>query len=328
MIKTMGKPELGMGHIYRSLALAKELEKEFQVVLHVNDDLRVTALVHEHGANYFVDEDIESRATREKIDLLLMDQLSYDNGHFQKLKTRMPHLKVAALDYFDYENKFVDVIINLFNQNLQMPKPDRDDVRYYEGLEYAIIRQEFQNHISQERKASPKVSQVLVTFGGADTKGNTIRVIGLLAEAGIRGFKLDVVLGPLWHGELPAKSGLDIQVHHSVSALTMASLMTRADLAFCGSGTTMLELLAVGTPVVILPQNRWEMRFALSVEQKGAVRVIQSDVAQSHEVGYISDLFASFPARNEMSQRGKSLVDGKGTERIRRIISSILEKGG
>ncbi|MFC1874504.1 glycosyltransferase [Chloroflexota bacterium] len=324
LIKTKGGHEIGMGHAYRSLGLSRELEKDYKIVFYINDNPQVKALMCEHSASYFTDGDIEKLESREKIDLLLIDQLSCDDGLPQRLKTRFHNLKVVALDFFDYENGFIDVIINLFNQNLEKPKPDRGDVWYYEGLEYAIIRHEFQTRISQKMKTLPRISKVLVTFGSMDAKDNTGRAIKLLESAGLREIELDVILGPLWKGSLPTAPGLDIRDHHSVSASVMADMMAEADIAFCGSGTTVLELLAVGTPAIIFPQNKWERRFAISIEQKGAIKVIQSDVTQPQDISHISSLFASFQVRSEMSQRGKALVDGKGKERIRNIINPLL----
>lgn len=323
LIKTIGRPEIGMGHVYRSLALSKELEKGFKVVFHVNDNPQVKALMQELGASFSVDEDIENLISRERIDLLLLDQLSNDEGLFQRLKSQFPHLRIVALDYFDYENEFVDAIINLFNHNFQKPKPDRDNVQYYEGLEYAIIRDEFQNYIPQERKTCQRVGKILVTFGGIDPKDDAKKVFQLLGMAGIRDVEVNVVFGPLWKGELPAAPTYDIHFHHSISASVMAKLMVETDLAFCGSGTTMLELLSVGTPAVVLPQNHLEERFALSVEQKRATKVIK-DEAQQEDISYIRDLVTSSQERERLSWRGKSLVDGKGRERIHRIIASCV----
>ncbi len=323
LIKTIGSSEIGMGHVYRSLALAKELEKDSKVIFHVNDDPQVKALVQGQGASYFVDEDMESLVTQERIDLFLLDQLSRDDGLFQRLKSQFPHLRIVALDYFDYENEFVDAIINLFNHNLQKPKPDRDNVQYYEGLEYAIIRDEFQNYISQERSIPQRISRVLVTFGGIDSRDNTKRALQLLGMAGIRDIEVNVVFGPLWKGGLPTVAADDIHVHHSISASAMADLMAEADLAFCGPGTTMMELLSVGTPAIVLPQNLLEERFALHVGEKGAIKVIK-DEAQREDISYICNLVTSPQERERLSQRGESLFDGRGKERIHSIIASCL----
>lgn len=327
LIKTIGSPQIGMGHTYRSLGLAKELEREFEVLLHTNDILEVTALVQKQGVRYFVDESVASVVESKKVALLLFDQLGGDEGLFETLKTRFPHLKIVALDYFNYDNEFVDAIINLFNHNLQKPRPDRDSVQYYEGLEYAIIREEFMNYISQTREIPQKVSKVLVSFGGVDSKGNTMKALQLLEKAECSDIRIDVILGPLWRGELLETSASNIHFHHSVPSSFMVSFMVEAALAFCGSGTTMLELLFLGTPTIVLPQNNLEERFALSVEQRGALKTIKGD-AQHEDINHICNLVTSPLERERLSRRGKSLIDGKGKERIHSIITNILAKRG
>ena len=327
LIKTVGSSQIGMGHAYRSLGLAKELGREFEVLFHINNIPQVKALVQEQGVRYLVDKSVVSAVENEKVDLLLFDQLGDDNGLFEALKTRFLYLKIVALDYFNYDNKFVDAIINLFNHNPQKPKPDKDSVQYHEGLEYAIVREEFQNYISQPREIPQKVKSVLVTFGGVDSKKNTGRALQLLETAGFSDVKVEVILGPLWRGELSEASAPNIHFHHSVPPSCMVKFMLEAELAFCGAGTTMMELLSLGTPAMVLPQNPWEERFALSVEQRGAIKVITGE-AQQKDVGYISRLFISPEERERLSQRGKSLVDGKGKERIRNIVSYVLGKRG
>ena len=326
LIRTVGDPRIGMGHVYRSLGLVKELETEFNVLLDINNIPQVRALVEEQGVRYFADKSVVGVIESEKVDLLLFDQLRDDDGLFEALKTRFPYLKIVALDYFNYDSEFIDVIINLFNQNLQKSKPDKNCVRYYEGLEYAIIREEFQNYVSQAKRIAERVSSVLVSFGGVDAKGNTSKVLQLLEMAGFPDIKIEVILGPLWTVELPQVIAPNIHLHYSIPPSAMPSFMTEADLAFCGAGITMMELLSLGTPAIVLPQNLLEERFALSVEQKGAIKVIKDD-AQHDDIGYICSLFTSPRERERLSYKGKSLVDGKGMERIKRLIVVLFSEG-
>lgn len=325
LIKAAGSPQIGLGHVYRSLSLAKELEREFNILFHVNNIPQVKAIVQKQGVRYFVDRNVLSVVESEKVVLLLFDQLGDDNSLFETLKNRFPYLKIVTLDYFNYDNEFVDVIINLFNQNPEKPKPDRETVSYYEGLEYAIIREEFQNHISRARDIPQRVSKVLVTFGGVDAKGNTRRALQLLEMTRLSDVQVEVILGPLWRGDLSETPAPNIHFRHSVPSSFMVNFMVEADLAFCGAGTTMMELLSLGTPIIVLPQNRLEERFALSVEQKGAIKVIKGD-SHHEETDYIRNLFTSPQERERLSQRGKSLVDGKSKERIHNIINYILSE--
>jgi len=323
LIKTVGGPDIGMGHVYRSLALSRELAREFRVIFHVNDNPQVKTLAQEQGARYFMNEDVASLLTQERVDLLLLDQLGHDKELPQGLKSRFPHLKFVALDYLGYENEPVDVIINLFNHNLQKNRPEEDSIQYYEGLEYAVIREEYQNYISRRREIAAKVGRVLVTFGSTDPRGNARKVLRLLEEIGIRDVEVKFVFGPLWEDELPTASTFDTRIQQSVSAPVMAELMAETDLAFCGAGTTMLELLSLGTPAVILPQNSMEERFALHVERRGAIKVIRDEVNQD-DISYVFQLITSPQERKRLNRRGRALIDGKGKTRICEIIAGCL----
>ncbi|CAG0969922.1 MAG: glycosyltransferase [Candidatus Methanoperedens sp.] len=325
LCKVIGSPKMGMGHIYRSLGLARILEKEFKVIFHINNNAGLSKILKEQCITYFVDENIEELVSKQEVDLLLFDQLSSDNGLFETLKSHFSHLKIIALDYFDYDNRFIDVIINLFNQNLNDSMPIRDNLQYYEGTEYAIIRDEFNKHIVDRRNISPEVKNVLITFGGADPNGNTKKVLQLFKDTGIPDINIDVILGPLWRSELPQDLPSNIRFHHSIS--NMSYYMTRADLAFSGAGTTMMELLSVGTPTIVMPQNLWEKRFARNIEEKGAVRVLNYESPIKEDVGDFFYLTNSYEKRKSLSQKGKTLVDGRGKERIYKIIYNNLYNG-
>lgn len=322
LCKVVGSPRMGMGHFFRSLNLALKLKKEFRVFFHINNNTKLMGILQEHGINYFVDENIEELVPKKGIDLLFFDQLSDDNGLFKNLKSSVSGIKIVALDYFDYDNRFMDVIINLFNQNLQYSRPSDNNIQYYEGTEYAIIRDEFDTYIAEERKISPVVNNVLITFGGVDFKGNTMKILQLLKNTGFYNKNIDVILGPLWKSGLPGDFPSNIHFHHSIS--NISSYMAGADIAFSGAGTTIMELLCVGTPTIVIPQNIWEERFARSLEEKGAVLVPGSEEIQKE---YIDDLLNSndsFRKRKYLSHKGKSQVDGRGKERICEIICNNI----
>jgi spore coat polysaccharide biosynthesis predicted glycosyltransferase SpsG len=323
LVKAAASPRIGTGHVYRSLSLAKELKDEFNILFHTNNIPQVKALVQEQGVRYFVNESVANVVEGRKVDLLLFDQLGDDEGLFEKLKVRFPRLKIVALDYFNYDNGFVSAIINLFNHNPEKPKPDKDSIQYYEGLEYAIIREELQDYTSRAKKIPQKARNTLVTFGGVDSKGNTGRALQLLGMAGLSDVKVEVILGPLWGGKPLEASAPNIHFYHSIPSSSMANFMAEADLAFCGAGTTMLELLSLGTPTVVLPQNDLEERFAISVEQRGVIKVIK-DNSHQENISYICNLFTSPEERKRLSQGGKSLVDGEGKKRIHKIIHQLL----
>jgi len=320
LFKVVGSQPIGMGHVYRCLCLAKTLEKDFIVLFHVNNNIHVKELLGRHRVPYLVEGAIQEEVLKEGIDLVLFDQLSGDEGLFRLLKSSFPHLKIIALDYFDYDNEFVDIIINLHDQNLHESKPSINGIEYYEGLEYALIRDEFHKYLSQKKKIPAKVKNILITFGGADFKGNTEKALQLLRIEEVSNVNINIVLGPMWEGKVPESADGNIHIHRSIS--NMADYMFKADLAFCGAGTTMMELLSVGTPTIVIPQNHLEERFAIDVEHKGAIILFRSGNDEKSSI--ISNLLSSQTEREKLSRNGKLLIDGKGSERIYKIIQNAL----
>lgn len=325
VISADGGPSIGIGHVMRSATLAAELRREFAVRVRVPESIELPEFLVSGDWLRLSREGFISALSAGPPDVLVYDEPGDSGGLFGLLKQRVPALRIVALDFFDYSNDSVDAVVNLFNQSAEEPPVGRPGFEYYEGVEYAIIREETRATASVARTFEVKASRVVVSFGGADPARNTLRVLQMLEQIQDSGRHVDVAVGPLARLQMNVPAPSNVQVHLSPSPLTLSRLIGAADVVFCGGGTTVLEALCSGTPAVVLPQNPPEERFARSLENLGAVLVVgrQSMQDENQRVGA---LLASVEQRKEMSQVGRRLVDGKGVERIHRIVSGLLSR--
>lgn len=331
LIKVRGGHLIGTGHLFRSLELARKLKRHFQVIFHLNRDSHLENLLEQEDINHYIEADVASIVKQRDVRLLLFDEPVSDEGLFAALKQEFPNLKIVAMGYFDYDNEWVDCIINLVNHNTTKSRPSAGHIQYYEGFEYAIIRSEFERYIGQERAIPSQVKNVLITFGGVDMGGNTAKILALLGQMGMTDLDVDIILGPLFDNRSPIENmlrSMPFRSHIQSMVTNVAEHMLYADLAFCGGGTTVMELLSLGTPAIVLPQNSRERRFAQKLEQEGAIKLLDNSTPIGDNINHVSGILNSSRKRRMMSNAGEALIDGRGAERVCNIIIRALEKSG
>jgi len=330
LFKVMGRPEIGLGHVMRSLELAHEIKKgmEGKIFFHCNNDPRVIEKIKNEYTvfltveNMDVHEEIADKIMEYDIDILIIDQIDENIELCRLVKLKKPETMIAALDYFNYGNRYLDIIINLYNHNLNISNPVKEFTgEYYEGIKYAIIRESFEKYRDKKKRIKDNVNEILITFGGSDMKGNTLKILNLLNKMNNTA-KVNTVIGPMFKNTNRIIKITENRDRYEIYQETenMEELIFTADLGFIGSGTTLLEFCALRTPAIVLPQNKREERFAELFEKNNAIRVLKENYTEEEKISLIKKIIGSKEIREEMSGYQKQLIDGKGAERIKKII--------
>lgn len=219
--------------------------------------------------------------------------------------------KCIGFDFFQYENQIIDVIINLYNHYSDRVNLFNGEV--YQGVDYAILS----DKILKNRNVQPPIKNkesILITFGGEDPNSNTLKVLE----------KLDCVKANLT--VLVGKYNKDkeniyrkYKDKHSIidQVNNIEDYFLTHDIIMCGGGTTMLEGLCLGKPIIALAQNNYENDFIKYIHQYVPIFTIQ-DIPQMLEI-------VKGPKKlSRISETYKSFIDGKGKERICSIIEKTL----
>ena len=122
------------------------------------------------------------------------------------------------------------------------------------GPEYALLREEFYGRAPTARE------RILVSFGGYDVAGQSLRVARVLARLDLGRRPVDVVIGAegrdaaALHELCAATPGFTLRVRVS----NMAELMSQALLCIGGGGITTLERLFLRVPTIALASTEYE----------------------------------------------------------------------
>jgi UDP-2,4-diacetamido-2,4,6-trideoxy-beta-L-altropyranose hydrolase len=213
----------------------------------------------------------------------------------------------------------------LLDQNFANPLHDRyaallpDNVRVLLGPHYALLRPEFaQLRETALARRHGQIAHVLVSMGATDPANDTAIVLAGLAGRATAWASLDVVIGEGNPHRLEVRALCEriptAKLH--IQTLRMAELMTHADLAVSGCGSTSWERCVLGLPAVATIQSPDQAASAVALQRLGAQRVAGRSgelTAADYDraVGEVSprDLIA-------MSSASARVCDGRGAARV------------
>ncbi len=188
------------------------------------------------------------------------------------------------------------------------------------GPRYAMLRREFRPWMEWKREVAPLGRRVLVAMGGSDPQNLTLQVMQALKSIGIQGIEVAVVTGgsnPHTESiEQTAADGGAVRLHKN--ATNMAELMAWADVAVSAAGTICWEMCLLGLPAILVDLAENQRPVARDLDRRGAAIYLGSegDIRPREILSKLESLLLSSGTRSAMSRRGRSLVDGRGAERV------------
>ena len=212
----------------------------------------------------------------------------------------------------------------ILNQNLHasegMYRERRPGTSLLLGTRFALLRREFRGWRGFAREIPSTARRILVTLGGSDPAGATARVVRALSPMAAES-ELKIVVGPANArvDEITIEAqrwGSRAEVLQSIE--DFPALLAWADLAVSGGGSTCWELTFFGVPFVTIVLAPNQATIAGSLERAGVSRNVGREDALDQEklVSLVRAVANGAGERQRMSEAGRSLVDGRGAERV------------
>lgn len=199
--------------------------------------------------------------------------------------------------------------------------------RVYGGPQYLALSVEYVRWHSVPRQFAGGIRSLVVSMGGVDRTGATLRVVEAL-----RNWDSDaerhIVLGAgfQWGGELERlmrESPVPWRVHRNLPNL--ADLLASTDVGISAGGNTLCEMACVGTPALVLYEDDHEAEQGRAFEARGFGLCLGAGTEVSTDsIRRALNRFGDPSARRAHSEAGRYLVDGQGASRICQIITEQL----
>ncbi|MDF2884899.1 MAG: UDP-2,4-diacetamido-2,4, 6-trideoxy-beta-L-altropyranose hydrolase [Clostridiaceae bacterium] len=318
-IRADGGSKIGMGHIMRTLVLAKELFKNNDIFYICRVDTPLSDK-YKIGIEKIKSEGFPVREIREDFiladmknisaDLLITDSYDVDEIYFDE--TAKMFNKTAYIDDMNFCNYNVDFLIN---QNI-----NADDLNYnvYNGTrlllgtKYLMLRNEFRS--IPEKYIKEKPQDIMITVGGGDPFHITEQILDYV---NLLDYNFHVIIGPSFskNADFKKYEGGHIKLCYNAD---MHEIMNKCDVAVSACGSTLYELAACGVPAlgVIVADN--QQGIANKMNELGVIKCAgwYNKLSKDTFVNALNHLCEDFYERSKMSAKARIVVDGNGVDRI------------
>ncbi len=293
-------------------------------------------------------------ALAQKNTSILVDSYYVTEKYLAALKKRITTIYMDDIYAFSYP---VDMLINynIYGEEMGYEKDAAfADTKLLLGTEYVPLREEFsagagyaqsRKELSAETEnvtpAEDRLHQtaeqgrtadggILITTGGSDS-------FNLAGQLLMEAMKYDALKEKEYHvvsgslnphiGELQALAQKHENIHIHCNVTNMAELMAESEVALSAGGSTLYELCAVGVPVIAFSfaenQERLVQTFVKrGIAQYGGNYRTDGNKMIQNTIAGLETLLEDKNLRTEYRKKARTLVDGKGAERIAEAIIS------
>lgn len=352
LIRADASRQMGSGHVMRCLSLADSLRARGATVRFICRALEghLQGLIEQRGfgvdllpppgtgpapqgrlahsawLEVSADQDVEQTAAileqGDKPDWLLVDHYALDAHWQRRLKGLVKRLGVID-DLADRAHE-ADLLLD--------PNLGADETPKYSqhvsascltltGSRYALLRAEFGQHRARMRPRKGRLARGLVFLGGADAAGHTQTAIAGLARLQTP-VGVDVVVGAANPNaaairQLCGQHGFEF----SQAVEDMGERMSRADFAIGAGGSSTWERACLGLPSLIVVVADNQRPGAQAICRRGGAELIEAQEFSPEQLARIIGRWQQdAAAMRRMSEHAYALVDGRGAERVARLI--------
>ncbi|RXI73140.1 PseG/SpsG family protein [Clostridium tetani] len=258
-----GSFKLGLGNIYRTIALGKEILKKCftEVYFITSSDIYIQDIIRKASMPIIVFKDYNQFFDIVKAnnpDVLIIDQTNISVELAKHIRTYVK--KLVHIGNVSKANEFADVVINaIIGTNYKNKvRVDEFNTKYLEGPKYLSLRDEFYDK-EGSYKYTGELNKILLSFGGTDQANLTTKVLRNLNRLSTRkkiyiikgaGFKFDNEL----FKEIQKNKKHIVKVFKNVS--NMSEIMLKSDLIFTSPGTTLYEACSLKIPAIAFCQTK------------------------------------------------------------------------
>lgn len=269
VFNVIGSVELGMGHIYHSLALAHEItDHEIIFVCDHKYKIAVDAIA---SMDYRVISTDNTLNTIIKLcpDLVINDILNTEAEFIQTLK----QYNIIVINFEDLGNgsKYADLV---FNELYDIPQCEGNN--YCWGYQYLALRDEF--YEATPHSLIEEIEEILITFGGTDQNNLTLLTLkAIINICKTNNIKINIICGSGYMFKKALENHL-LSLEYKNIELTFASgviskIMEKTQLAISSNGRTVYELADMNIPSIIISHHEREASHTFATLEKGFINL-------------------------------------------------------
>lgn len=338
LIRCDGSPEIGLGHIVRCLALADELHDihNCRITFAIRTGPLGIQMVQERGYKVLTSQKTDRsfdyrewlNECAKKVDARAI-VFDVRDGLTRAVVKELRDEGILIVTIDDPEEKRLEADMAFYPPVPQVKRMDWTGFtgELHVGWEWVILRKEFSTTPYSLLPAPSSVLQapkVLVTMGGSDPQGMTLKAVKAL-EMLNEDFEAVVVLGAGFQHKKQLNNLLSACKHRfdvRENVQNMAELMSQSDLAVASFGVTAYELAAMEVPAIYLclTEDHSESASAFVEEGMAISLGVFTHVNTEMIAKGISNILNNKSLLSKVADNERKHIDGQGVARISKLI--------
>jgi len=322
IFRVASNPEVGGGHIMRSISLALKMKKYFHIhfvldsraknwVPYLNKKGFTADLIHSKG-----DQNFQFEA---KCIGVLIDSYEINLNEMREWKNKF-HI-LAVIDDFGGAPSFADfVIAPSLNENTL----NSNQILMF-GPKYSLLSAEY----DQDKFLNPSsknVKTICLSFGLYDSQNCAQIALNAISKTFFSGVVKIAIGSTAPHiNEIKKNRNnflFDLQINEDLDGLY--DFYSKADLIIGSGGLSLLERMALGKTSITLIVADNQINQAQWASEEGATILfnIKQNFIEADLVNVINELLLNITYRNRIGKIAGKILDGKGATRVTEIIVS------
>ena len=326
-------PDIGLGHIIRCLAVAKELQRQNQIIFATIKDV-TNSYIKEAGFEAIFKE-------KEEVEENFLKRLNYNiHPEIIVIDKKYPY-SIESLNDFKQNNIKIIMIDNVCEGLLECDEIifpnahlDKSILKKYlsgkqisqvkTGPEYIILRDEILALKEKINNDLHNPQNIVVTTGGTDPEGVLLKLIPWLKEMKLKA-KILILIGQAFKYKKELEEiniNLNLPDNFKVLPYSLDKLK-KADIVICTFGVTIYEMIYLQIPTICISHSR---------ENAKSAKILKERYEIIEDVGFMENVNpeALYPVINNLLEnkthykniikKCNNLIDGKGAKRIGEII--------
>jgi len=304
----------GMGHLFRMLNFCETLLERgmpFRIFVNPHESSQAllaqrklpfdlvtlepqkndwqTGLICKHGVRLWID-----------------DRLDTDARHAAQVK----HCGIPLVTFDDRGSGAALADLNVVALAFDDAEP-LQGARVLRGTRFLVLNREIERY----RRLRTAEGSIVVTMGGSDTYGVTVKVVQMLKSAGRHA---TVIIGPAFKHEAELLDVLDDGFVLKRSVPSLVEEFSHHALAITGGGITPFEANASGLPCIVIANEDFEIPVGRGIAGLGGA------VFAGHYSAINEEVFAAKLPIEKMSQAAMAHIDLQGAARVADEIEALL----